>query len=140
MKKKNRILILPLVLIGVLLMLTESCKKDETNTPIITNKTGAIIVSNSYSKTGSSVYIYYLTSIQVSLYRSGTLISTQNTTPNSSLNMGVYDYGTYNVQLLSYENKTEIKTGASSYSTSYNNSQTYDLNAPTLTFTFKIFP
>ena len=97
MKKKNKIWIYPLVIMGILLMLTNSCKKDDTTTPATINDT------QFYQYIG-----YSLASCYVDMYNqnlAGHSTGTQNITANGPMGGTVLITGT-----TGYSSNTGITT------------------------------
>ncbi len=131
MKTKHLLIAFLITTIG---MVVSSCnQKDETPTG-----TGIIKVSIAYSPPSSSSYVYYLSEqFTVRLKKNGSTIATQYSPQGGTLDMGVYDYGTYEVQVTGKEGRTNITTGQNTTNyDSFNSSQTVVLDASTKTASF----
>jgi len=74
MKKKNRILIYPIVVMGLVLILTNSCKKADETLTTVTDKDG-----NVYKTVTIGTQVWMAENLKTTKYRNGDLIGT--TTP-----------------------------------------------------------
>lgn len=111
MKKKSRILIYPLIIMGVLLMLTISCKKDEdvVNDDDNNNETVTDIDGNVYHTVTIGTQVWMVENLKVTKYRNGDVIP--NVTDNTQ--WGNLTTGAY----CNYDNST---TNANIYERLYN--------------------
>lgn len=78
MTMNSRIQIYPLLVIGMLLVLTNNCKKDENSTP---SKTVTDIEGNVYNTVTIGTQVWMVENLKTTMYRNGDLIGT--TTPAS---------------------------------------------------------
>jgi len=92
MKKKRNILITPLLLMGVLLMLTNSCKKDDNDpTGQIPVSTVTDIDGNVYNTVTIGTQVWMVENLKTTKYRDGTSIpNVTNNSAWSNLNTGAY--------------------------------------------------
>jgi uncharacterized protein (TIGR02145 family) len=94
MKKKNRFLIYPLIVIGVLLMLQNSCKKSDDNNPLPGDTKVTDIDGNIYTTVTIGTQVWMKENLKTTKYNDGTAIP--NVTVNSAweaLTTGAYcDY------------------------------------------------
>jgi uncharacterized protein (TIGR02145 family) len=74
MKTKNRIWICPLIVMGLILILANSCKKDGYNPPYMTDQDG-----NVYTSVTIGTQVWMVENLKTTKYRNGDLIGT--TTP-----------------------------------------------------------
>ena len=80
MKKKNRILIFPLVLMGFVLMLSHGCKKDDNTTP--TPITVTDLEGNVYHTITIGTQVWTVENLKTTKYRNGESIP--NVTDNTA--------------------------------------------------------
>ncbi len=81
MKKKKQLLIYPLMLMGLFLMLTNSCKKDEKNDdPEPTTTTVTDIDGNVYNTVTIGTQVWMVENLKVTKYNDGTAIPLVTTT------------------------------------------------------------
>jgi uncharacterized protein (TIGR02145 family) len=83
MKKKNRILIFPLMLMGVALIFTGSCKKDSNNDNPITGETVKDVDGNVYHTVNIHGQIWMVENLKTTHYNDGNNTEIPNITDNS---------------------------------------------------------
>jgi len=74
MKKKNQLLIFPLILMGMLLMLTNSCEKDEKKDDPVPDNTVTDIDGNVYNTVTIGTQVWMLENLKVTKLNDGTAI------------------------------------------------------------------
>lgn len=93
MKKKNKILIFPLVLMGFVLMLSHGCKKDDSTTPTPTTVTD--LEGNVYHTITIGTQVWMVENLKTTKYRNGESIP--NVTDNTAWgNLTTEAYCNYN--------------------------------------------
>lgn len=123
----KRLLLSCLMTIVVVL---SACKKEDEGP-------GNIQVSISYTPPSAFSYVYFLSeNFTVKLNRNDSTIATQYTT-GGTVDMGVYDYGTYEIQVTGKEGRTSVTTGQtnSDYET-FDQTQVVILDSSTKTADF----
>ena len=113
-----------------------SCQKEDDEN--VQPGTGIIKVSVSWSPyIGGSQYVYFLSeNFTVRLKKNGSTIATQSTA-GGTLDMGIYEYGTYQVHVTGREGRTNVTTGQTNNSNEvFDETKTLVLDAPTKTATF----
>jgi uncharacterized protein (TIGR02145 family) len=76
MKMKNKIWVCPLIVMGLVIILTNSCNKDDSNPVSITDKDG-----NVYTSVTIGTQVWMVENLKTTKYRNGDLIGT--TTPST---------------------------------------------------------